>query len=91
MRVLFAIVFVLACFAGSAAGFAIWGAHQVSPQVSIDTSCMLLDLAERKEMLSRSQRFDVIQKVVASGKLGPPVRQTADRLRGGCPKRPEKS
>jgi hypothetical protein len=89
MRVLIAFLIVLGCFAGSAAGFAVWGARKIAPQVSIDTSCMLLDLAERKEMLSRSQRFDVIQKVVASGKLSPSVRQAADRLRNGCPRRQE--
>jgi hypothetical protein len=86
MRVLVAFLIVLVSFAGSAAGFAVWGAHKVAPQVSIDTSCLLLELAERKEMLSRSQRFNVIQKAIASRKLSASAIEMADRLRNGCPK-----
>lgn len=85
MRVLLAWLIVLAAFAGSATGFAIWGSHKVAAHVQIETSCMLLDTAEKEGWLSRSERFDVIQRVAASSKLGPSVREAADRMRTGCP------
>jgi hypothetical protein len=87
MKALFAFLVVLACFAGSAAGFAFGGAYMVGSHVSIETSCMLLNLAEEKGFLNRSQRFDVIAKVAASTKLGATARETAGRLRTGCPRR----
>jgi hypothetical protein len=86
MRVLLACLVVLGAFGGTAAGFAIWGAGQVGPQVEIDTSCLLLDAAENDGLLSRSERFDVIKKVAAA-KLAEPVRAAAGRLRT-CPKQP---
>lgn len=85
MRILLAWLIVLAAFAGSATGFAIWGSRKVPAHVRIETSCMLLDVAEKEGWLSRSERFDVIQKVAASNKLSPSVRDAANRMRAGCP------
>jgi len=87
MRVLLAWLVVLGAFAGSASGFAIWGASKVAARVEIETSCRLLDIAEREGMLTRSQRFDVIYKVATSGKVVRQVRDAADRLRTGCSRR----
>jgi len=86
MRVLLACLVVLGAFAGSAVGFAIWGASKVAAQVEIEMSCRLLDGAEREGFLTRSQRFDVIHKVAASS-TSPRLRDAADRLRTGCPRR----
>jgi hypothetical protein len=48
---------------------------------------MLLDAAEKEGWISRSARFDLIQKVATSGKASPAVRDAADRMRSGCPGR----
>ena len=85
MRTLLAWVIVLTAFTGSATGFAIWGSRKVPPQVRIETSCRLLDVAEKESWLSRSQRFDLIQKVATSGTLSASVRNAANRMRAGCP------
>jgi len=85
MRVLLAWLIVLVAFAGSAATCAVWGSHRVAAHLQIETSCMLLDTAEREGWLSRSARFDLIQKVAASSKASPAVREAADRMRAGCP------
>jgi hypothetical protein len=85
MRVLLAWLIVLVAFVGSAATCAIWGSRKVAAHVQIETSCMLLDTAEKEGWLSRSQRFDLIQKVVGSSKVSPAVRDAADRMRAGCP------
>jgi len=87
MRVLLACLIVLGALVGSAIGFALWGAHKVGAHVAIDTSCLLLDAAEKEGWLTRSQRFDVIKQVTESTTLRRPVREAADRLRTGCPKR----
>jgi len=84
MRVLLAWLIVLVAFAGSAATCAVWGSRKVAAHVQIETSCMLLDVAEKEGWLSRSARFDLIQKVAASGKVSPAVRDAADRMRAGC-------
>jgi hypothetical protein len=88
MRVVLACLIVLGAFAGSALGFALWGASKVGAHVAIDTSCRLLDAAENDGLLTRSQRFDVIQRVAMSTKLAQPVRNAATRLRNGCAKQP---
>ena len=85
MRVLLAWLIVLVAFVGSAATCAVWGSRKVAAQVQIETSCMLLDTAEKQGWLSRSARFDLIQKVAASSKVSPAVRDAADRMRAGCP------
>lgn len=85
MRTLLAWVIVLTAFAGSATGFAIWGSRKVPPQVRIETSCRLLDGAEKEGWVSRSQRFELIQKIATSSTLGAPVRNAANRMRAGCP------
>jgi len=85
MRVLLAWLIVLVAFAGSAATCAVWGSRKVAAHVRIETSCMLLDVAEKEAWLSRSARFDLIQKVAASSKVSPAVRDAADRMRAGCP------
>ena len=85
MRVLLAWLIVLVAFAGSAATCAVWGSRKVAVHVRIETSCMLLDVAEKEGWLSRSARFDLIQKVAASSKVSPAVRDAADRMRAGCP------
>jgi len=85
MRVSLAWLIVLATFAGSAAASAIWGSRKVAAHVRIETSCMLLDTAEKQGWLSRSARFDVIQRVAASNKVSPAVRDAADQMRAGCP------
>ena len=85
MRVSLAWLIVLATFAGSAAACAIWGSRQVAAHLRIETSCMLLNTAEKEGWLSRSARFDVIQKVAASNKVSPAVRDAADQMRAGCP------
>jgi hypothetical protein len=85
MRVLLAWLIVLVAFAGSAATCGVWGSRKVAAQVQIETSCMLLDTAEKEGWLSRSARFDLIQKVAASSKASPAVRDAADRMRAGCP------
>jgi hypothetical protein len=87
MRVLVAWLIVLVAFVGSAATCAVWGSRKVAEHVRIETSCMLLDVAEKEGWLSRSQRFDLIQKVAGSSKVTPAVRGAADRMRGGCPGR----
>jgi hypothetical protein len=87
MRVLLAWLLVLGAFAGSATAFAIWGSRKVAAHVRIETSCMLLDAAEKEGWISRSARFDLIQKVATSGKASPAVRDAADRMRSGCPGR----
>jgi len=87
MRILLACLIVLGAFGGSAIGFAILGASKVAVQVEIETSCMLLDAAERAGWLSRAQRFEVIHKVAASDKVEQSVRQAANKLRTACPKR----
>jgi len=46
---------------------------------------MLLDAAEKDGWLSRSERFDVIQKVAASNEVSLAVREAADQMRAGCP------
>src|SRR5712691_9583707 len=85
MRVLLAWLIVLGAFAGSATACAIWGSRKVAAHVRIETSCMLLDAAEKEGWLSRSKRFDVIQRVAASNKVGPAVREAADQMRADCP------
>jgi hypothetical protein len=85
MRVLVTWLIVLVAFAGSATTSEIWGSYQVAAHVRIETSCMLLDTAEKEGWLSRSARFDVIQKVAASSKMSPAVRDAADQMRAGCP------
>jgi len=85
MRVLVTWLIVLVAFAGSATTSAIWGSYQVAAHVRIETSCMLLDTAEKEGWLSRSARFDVIQKVATSSKMSPAVRDAADQMRAGCP------
>ena len=87
MRVLLPWLVVLGAFAGGTLGFAIWGSSRVSARVEIETSCRLLDIAEHEGMLTRSQRFDLIYKVAASGKVERRVREAADRLRTGCTRR----
>ena len=86
MRVLLALVTVLACCAASAAGFWLWGAGMVGPQASIELSCRLLAVAERDGVLSRSQHFEIILKVAGLPKLSPAEREAANRLRIACPK-----
>src|SRR5206468_3447103 len=54
MRVLLAWLIVLVAFVGSAATCAIWGSRKVAAHVQIETSCMLLDVAEKEGWLSRS-------------------------------------
>jgi hypothetical protein len=83
MRVL---LIVLVAFCGSAAAFAVWGASNVESRVAIEKSCMLLEAAENEGWLSKSQRYDVIQKVANSAKLDPSVREAAGRMRTACPK-----
>jgi hypothetical protein len=85
MRVLLAWLIVLVAFTGSAATCAVWGSRKVAARVQIETSCMLLDTAEKEGWLSRSARFDLIQKVAASSKVSAAVRDAADRMRAGCP------
>jgi hypothetical protein len=85
MRVLLAWLIVLGAFAGSATAFAIWGSRKVAADVRIETSCMLLDAAEKEGWISRSARFDLMQKVATSTKISPAVRDAADRMRSGCP------
>ena len=85
MRVFLAWLVVLVAFAGSAATCGVWGSRKVAAHVQIETSCMLLDTAEKEGWLSRSARFDLIQKVATSSKLSPEVRDAADRMRAGCP------
>jgi hypothetical protein len=87
MRVLLAWLIVLGAFAGSATAFAIWGSRKVAADVRIETSCMLLDAAEKEGWISRSARFDLMQKVATSSKTSPAVRDAADRMRTGCPGR----
>jgi hypothetical protein len=87
MRVLLAWLIVLGAFAGSATAFAIWGSRKVAADVRIETSCMLLDAAEKEGWISRSARFDLMQKVATSSKTNPAVRDAADRMRSGCPGR----
>jgi hypothetical protein len=87
MRVLLAWLIVLGAFAGSATAFAIWGSRKVAAHVQIETSCMLLDAAEKEGWISRSARFDLIQKVATSSKSSPALRDAADRMRSGCPGR----
>ncbi len=87
MRILLAWLIVLVAFAGSATTFAIWGSRKVAAHVQIETSCMLLDAAEKEGWLSRSARFDLIQKIAASSKLSASVREAADQMRTGCPGR----
>jgi hypothetical protein len=87
MRVLLAWLIVLGAFAGSATACAIWGSRKVAEHVRIETSCMLLDAAEKEGWISRSARFDLMQKVAASSKTSPAVRDAADRMRSGCPGR----
>jgi hypothetical protein len=48
---------------------------------------MLLDAAEKEGWISRSARFDLMQKVATSSKTSPAVRDAADRMRTGCPGR----
>ena len=48
MRVLLAWLIVLGAFAGSATAFGIWGSRKVAAHVQIETSCMLLDAAEKE-------------------------------------------
>lgn len=55
MRVLLAGLIVLGACAGSATGFAIWDSRKVGAHVQIETSCMLLDAAEKEGWLSRSE------------------------------------
>src|SRR5262249_55576243 len=74
MRVLLAWLIVLGAFAGSATAFAIWGSRKVAAHVTIETSCMLLDAAEKEGWISRSARFDLMQKVATSSKTTPAVR-----------------
>jgi hypothetical protein len=74
MRVLLAWLIVLGAFAGSATAFGIWGSRKVATHVRIETSC-----------ISRSARFDLMQKVATSSKASPAVRDAADRMRSGCP------
>jgi len=85
MRVLLAWLIVLAAFASSTTASVIWGLHRVAAHVRIETSCMLLDAAEKEGWLSRSARFDLIQKVAASSKVSLAVRDAADQMRAGCP------
>jgi len=85
MRVLLAWLIVTVAFVGSAVTCAVWGSRKVAAHVQIETSCMLLDVAEKEGWLSRSARFDLIQKVAASSKVSPAVRDAADRMRAGCP------
>jgi hypothetical protein len=85
MQVVVAWLIVLVAFAGSATASAIWGSHIVAAHVRIETSCMLLDAAEKDGWLSRSERFDVIQKVAASNEVSLAVREAADQMRAGCP------
>ena len=87
MRVLLAWLIVLGAFAGSATAFGIWGSRKVAAHVRIETSCMLLDAAEKEGWISRSARFDLMQKVATSSKTSPAVRDAADRMRTGCPGR----
>jgi hypothetical protein len=87
MRVLLAGLIVLGLFCGSAAAFAVWGASKVGSHVAIEKSCLLLEAAENEGWLSKSQRYDVIQKVASSVKLGPSVREAAGHMRTACPKR----
>jgi hypothetical protein len=87
MRVLLAWLIVLGAFACSATAFAIWGSRKVAAHVTIETSCMLLDAAEKEGWISRSARFDLMQKVATSSKTSPAVRDAADRMRSGCPGR----
>jgi hypothetical protein len=86
MRVLLACLIILGALIASTIGFAMWGASKVGRHVAIETSCKLLDAAEKEGWLSRSQRFDVIRQVTESATLRQPVRAAADRLRTGCPK-----
>jgi hypothetical protein len=46
---------------------------------------MLLDAAEKEGWISRSARFDLMQKVATSSKISAGVRDAADRMRSGCP------
>jgi tripartite-type tricarboxylate transporter receptor subunit TctC len=85
MRVLLAWLIVLGAFAGSAMACAIWGSHKVAAHVRIETSCMLLDAAEKEGWISRSARFDLMQKVATSSNISAAVRDAADRMRSGCP------
>jgi hypothetical protein len=87
MRVLLAWLIVLGAFAGSATACAIWGSRKVAAHVRIETSCMLLDAAEKEGWISRSARFDLMQKVATSSKTSAAVRDAADRMRSGCPGR----
>jgi hypothetical protein len=86
MRVLLACLIVLACLVGSAVACWNWGVGKVGTHVSIDTSCRLLNLAEENGMLTRSQRFDIVQRVAASEKLSQTARNAAAALRIGCPR-----
>jgi hypothetical protein len=85
MRVLLAWLIVLGAFAGSATAFGIWGSRKVAAHVRIETSCMLLDAAEKEGWISRSARFDLMQKVATSSTISAAVRDAADRMRSGCP------
>ena len=87
MRVLLAWLIVLGAFAGSATACAIWGSRKVAAHVRIETSCMLLDAAEKEGWISRSARFDLMQKVATSSKTSAAVRDAADRMRSSCPGR----
>lgn len=87
MRVLLACLIVLGALIASTVGFAMLGASKVKRDLAFETSCKLLDAAEKEGWLSRSQRFDVIRQIVESATLRQSVRAAADRLRTGCPKR----
>jgi len=87
MRVLLAWLIVLGAFAGSATACAIWGSRKVAAHVQIETSCMLLDAAEKEGWISRSARFELMQKVATSSKTSAAVRDAADRMRSSCPGR----
>ena len=43
--------------------------------------------AEKEGWISRSARFDLMQKVAMSSKTSAAVRDAADRMRSGCPGR----
>src|SRR4029434_6214203 len=85
MRVLLAWLIVLGAFAGSATAFGIWGSRKVAAHVRIETSCMLLDAAEKEGGISGAALFDLMQKVATSSKISVAVRNAADRMRSGCP------
>ena len=91
MRVLFACLIVLGALVVSGVGFAMWGASKISAFHTIETSCDLLETAEKQGWLTRSQRFDVIKRVTENTTLRQPVREAADRMRTGCRKRSGKA